>query len=148
MPLVDSADPPLTDHTVYLLSQLGRVGKNMLVARLATHGLTMRDMAALAVLEESGPISQAVLGRRLGLDPSDVTAMVDDICAQGFAKRAVDTTDRRRRLIGSTGTGAAALKTARRVTRRVDDEILGPLPLSLRRDLNSTLLTLLLHARS
>ncbi len=148
VPLADSADPPLTEYSLYLLSQLGRAGKRRLTEQLASHGLTMRDMASLAVLEESGPVSQAELGRRLGLDPKDVSVLVDDMCRRDLAERTVDSTDRRRRLIGSTSQGAAALETARRVTGRVDDELLGPLPSAARESLHRMLLELLTHVRS
>jgi DNA-binding MarR family transcriptional regulator len=144
----DSADPPLTDHTVYLLSQLGRHGRRRLTAQLAEHELTLLDMAALAVLEQAGPIPHAELGRRLGLDPSDVTALVEQLSAQGRIERSVDPTDRRRRLVRASEVGAGALARARHVTRRVDDELLGPLPPDTRVELHAALATLLRNARS
>ena len=41
------------------------------------------DFAVLAALEEYGALSQAELGRRLGLDRNDVNAIVTRIEAQG-----------------------------------------------------------------
>jgi DNA-binding MarR family transcriptional regulator len=148
MPPTPSADPPLTAHTVYLLSQLGRVGRKRLTAGLAAHALTMLDMATLAVLEQTGPIPHAELGRRLGLDPSDVTALVEEMSAQGRITRSIDPLDRRRRLVESSGAGSAALQLARRVTEEVDDELLETLSDPARTQLHETLVTLLDRART
>ncbi len=142
-----SADPPLSRHTVYLLSQLGRAGRNEATRALAAHDLTMRDMAALAVLEETGLIPLAELGRRLGLDPSDVTSLVDELCATSRVARTVDPADRRRRLVRLTRGGSRALQTARRVITEVDRELLAPLPPASRTELHNALVTLLEHQR-
>ena len=108
----------------------------------------MLDMAALAVLEQSGPVSHAELGRRLGLDPSDVTALVEELSAEDRVVRSVDPRDRRRRLVQTSASGKAALQTARHVTQRVDDELLATLSNETRTDLHHTLLALLVDARS
>ncbi len=108
----------------------------------------MLDMAALAVLEQTGPVSHAELGRRLGLDPSDVTALVEEMSARDRVVRSVDPVDRRRRLVQTSTGGEAALETARRVTQRVDDELLATLSHEAREQLHATLLALLTTARS
>ncbi|SER06907.1 MarR family winged helix-turn-helix transcriptional regulator [Microlunatus flavus] len=143
-----TADPPLADHTVYLLSQLGRHGRRRLTARLADQGLTMLDMAALAVLEQSGPLPHTELARRLGLDPSDVTAQVEEMLERRRVTRSVDPQDRRRRLVQMSPLGKDALERARQITQGVDDELLAMLPEETRLQLHATLRALLVHART
>lgn len=108
----------------------------------------MLDMAALAVLEQSGPVPQAELGRRLRLDPSDVTALVEEMSAADRVVRSVDPLDRRRRLVQVSEAGQAALDVARRVTEGVDDELLATLPPEVRAQLHDMLLVMLGDARS
>ncbi len=148
VPPAVAADPPLTDHAAYVLSQLGRLSRNAVTQRLAEHDLTMRDMAALAVLGQSGAVTHAELGRRLGLDPSDVTALVDQLREAGRVEQTVDPADRRRRLVRSTRRGAAASRLARRITSRVDDELFAPLSPELRTEVHRALQVLLANARA
>ncbi|THG34044.1 MarR family transcriptional regulator [Glaciibacter flavus] len=69
--------------------------------------LTARaDSAVLAALDEYGRLSQADLGRRLGLDRNDINAVVNRLQAGRYVKRVPDA-DRRRNKIGVTSLGQA-----------------------------------------
>jgi DNA-binding MarR family transcriptional regulator len=134
----------LTGLTSYLLSQVAKVAKRDLDDRLADKGLRLRHMAVLAVVEE-GPASQLDLGRRLAMDPSDVTATVDGLEATRLVARSTDPADRRRKLVTLTAAGRKRLDWAERVARELCDELLEPVPerrrAQLHRDLHQVLLT-------
>lgn len=68
-----------------------------------------RAYALLAGLEEFGPISQAELGRRLGVDRSDIVTALNQLVREGLAVRAPDAGDRRRNAIQITPAGVSTL---------------------------------------
>ena len=70
----------------------------------------------LSALEEFGPASQAALGRRCGIDRSDVTAAVGEVVDAGLVQRFPDPADRRRNIVQITDPGRAHL-------RRLDAEL-------------------------
>lgn len=63
----------------------------------------------LATLEEFGPGAQAEIGRRLGIDPSDMVAILNDLERAGYVSRERDPGDRRRNSVTMTAEGAQAL---------------------------------------
>jgi DNA-binding MarR family transcriptional regulator len=63
----------------------------------------------LATLEEFGGLSQADLGRRIGLDRSDVTALVTAAEGAGLIGRERDAGDRRRMTLTLTRAGERRL---------------------------------------
>jgi DNA-binding MarR family transcriptional regulator len=133
-------DPaPLLDLTVYLLSRVGRLGKRELDDRLAEHGLRLRHMAVLAELADSGAASQLALARSVRLDPSDVTATLDDLQRLGLVERSVDPADRRRRLVALTQEGRAALDEQCALAGQVADRLLAPLDPAERRAMDDAL---------
>ena len=65
------------------------------------------DFAVLSTLDESGPLSQADIGRVLGLDRNNVNGIVVRLEGLGFVSRAPDPGDRRRNVVTITPTGRA-----------------------------------------
>src|SRR6185312_6816411 len=93
----------------WLLNQVATHAGRLISAGFATHDLRGYHYRLLAALTESGPASQADLGRRCGIDRSDVVAAVNDLAARGLAVRAPDPDDRRRNVISITPAGTARL---------------------------------------
>lgn len=85
------------------------------------------DFAVLAALEEFGALSQAELGRRLGLDRANVNRIVTPLAQAGLLGRAPDAHDRRALVLTTTAEGAARLADLERRAARVQDELLAPL---------------------
>jgi DNA-binding MarR family transcriptional regulator len=135
----------LTALTTYLLSQTAKIAKRELDQALAERGMRLRHMAVLALLDE-GPITQLELGRRLALDPSDVTATVDDLEAAGLAARTLDQTDRRRKIVSLTSGGRREIDDLDEMARALADTLLEPIPERRRRQWHQDLL-LVLRAR-
>ncbi len=101
----------------------------MLNAGLEQHGTGLRKYhyRLLAALAESGPCSQAQLGRGTHVDRSDVVATLDELERRGLVKRAPDPDDRRRNVVSITGTGSKQLEALDTVLASVQVEVLAPL---------------------
>jgi len=105
--------------------QAGRVVT--LGARLtATHmALEARsDFAVLAALDELGALSQAEIGRSLGLDRANVNRIVTRLEREGLLQRTPDPHDGRRLALTATADGVAHLADLERRAARVQDELL------------------------
>lgn len=129
--------------TSYLLSQTAKAAKRDLDDRLAATGFRLRHMSLLAMLDEA-PTTQLELGRRLILDPSDVTATVDDLESRGLASRSMDPTDRRRKVVTLTAIGLKELEWMQQVAEALCDELLAPVPERRRAQLHDDLSRILL----
>ena len=95
--------------TSWLLSNAAGRSSRLVSSRLAGVGLRRDHYAILAGLAEFGPVSQATLGRRLGIDRSDVVAVLNDLERDGLAIRAPDARDPRRNATRITTAGSRAL---------------------------------------
>ena len=73
MTAADDAKPAvLTQKPSWLVSEVSRVAHRLLTGKLATAGSRGYHYRLLAALQEFGPASQAKLGRRTGMDRSDI----------------------------------------------------------------------------
>jgi DNA-binding MarR family transcriptional regulator len=96
----------------FLLARCSAAGVRATNAALAELGLRARHYALLQVAAGSGGSSQRVLALELGLDPSAVVALVDDLEGAGLVSRTPDPADRRARLVVATDRGIAVLDQA------------------------------------
>jgi MarR family transcriptional regulator, lower aerobic nicotinate degradation pathway regulator len=110
-------------------------------------GSTLRrdHYAILAGLDEFGPVSQATLGRRLGIDRSDIVAVLNDLERDGLAIRAPDERDRRRNATTITPAGSRALVKLDALVNEAQDAALEPLSAKDRQHLNELLRRLVEH---
>ncbi|MBF6132962.1 MarR family transcriptional regulator [Nocardia otitidiscaviarum] len=112
----------------WLLAQGAAQGHRIVGERLSSADIAHRyHFSLLAALDESGPTSQADLGRRIGLDRSDVTAAIADLERGGYIERAPDPRDRRRNLVHLTDSGRRHLDTLDTLIRTAQAELLAPL---------------------
>ncbi|MFD0656438.1 MarR family winged helix-turn-helix transcriptional regulator [Thermocatellispora tengchongensis] len=89
------------------LINMAALSANRLVDRvLADEGVRRYHYALLAALEEFGPASQAALGRRTGIDRSDVVAAINELAERALVERSPDPADRRRNIVSITAEGA------------------------------------------
>ena len=111
--------------------------------------LTARsDFAVLASLEEYGALSQADLGRRLGLDRNEVSGIVTRLASGGRVDRQADPADRRRNVVTLTASGRQYLEEIQRHADAAQDELLAGLSPTERRQLNELLAKLLRSHRA
>ena len=81
----------------------------------------------LATLEDSGPASQAALGRRSGIHLSDMVATINELADRGLVERAPDPFDGRRNIISLTAAGKRQLRRLDKRLAESQDELLAPL---------------------
>jgi MarR family transcriptional regulator, lower aerobic nicotinate degradation pathway regulator len=128
MTTADDAMPArLIEKPTWLISQTSTQAHRLLTERLATAGARGYHYRLLAALQEFGPASQAQLGRRTGMDRSDVVAALNELAGRGLVERTLDAADRRRNIITITPAGTAHLQRLDGLLADVQDELLAPL---------------------
>jgi DNA-binding MarR family transcriptional regulator len=128
-----------------MLSRLAGRSYRLVVDRLTSAGVRRDHYAILAALEEFGPVSQATLARRLGIDRSDVVAVLNDLERDGLAVRGPDTHDRRRNAITITTAGSRTLRSLDGLVDEAQGALLEPLSAGERRQFNDLLQRLVEH---
>jgi DNA-binding MarR family transcriptional regulator len=101
------------------------------------------DFAVLAALEEYGALSQAEIGRRLGLDRNDVSGILARLEGGRQVDRQADPANRRRNVVTLTPAGRQHLDELQRHADAVQAELLAGLDATERRQLQSLLAKLL-----
>ncbi|MEV4115658.1 MarR family winged helix-turn-helix transcriptional regulator [Nonomuraea sp. NPDC049695] len=128
-----------------LTNQAAQIANRIVDQAFAQVGVRRYHYSLLAALEEYGPASQAALGRRTGIDRSDMVATVNDLAERQLLKRAPDLEDRRRNIITITEAGRRQLTHLDRLLAAAQDEFLAPLPAADRRNLIDLLTRLADH---
>jgi DNA-binding MarR family transcriptional regulator len=106
---------PLADDLGFLLSRASGQVVRATNAALAEHGLRVRQYSVLALACESADgISQRELATVLGLDPSQVVLLVDELTSARLVERQAPEADRRTRLVVATDEGRRVREAARR----------------------------------
>lgn len=85
------------------------------------------DYAILAGLEEFGSLNQAALGRRLGLDRSDISVALDRLEVEGSITRKPDPAHARRKLVSLSRKGRRNLDRLQTQIGHAQQELLAPL---------------------
>jgi DNA-binding MarR family transcriptional regulator len=135
--------PParLRELTSWQANKVSTLGARMTARHMP---LTARaDFAVLAALEEYGPLSQADLGRRLGLDRNEVSGIVTRLERGGRVDRQANPADRRRNVVTLNASGKRHLEEIQRHADAAQDELLAGLNEGERRQLNELLAKLL-----
>ena len=111
----------------WLVNQAAAPATRLVTAALASAGARRYHYTVLAALDEYGPASQAALGRRGGIDRSDMVATLDELTAGGFVERSPDPDDRRRNVVTLTRKGRGHLRELDRLVTEAQDELVAPL---------------------
>ena len=137
------ADRSLTDGLGFLLARASGLFARAGNAALVPFGLRVRSYSVLLLACEAGDgISQRDLAGVLGLDPSQVVLLVDDLAAAGLVERRASPTDRRTKLVAATREGRAVRTRAVTAVAEAETEALGALSAADRADLHELLLRL------
>jgi DNA-binding MarR family transcriptional regulator len=136
-----TAPSRIRDRPTWLISRAYARSHGLLNDGFAANGSGLRSYhyRLLAALEEWGPIGQAALGRRTGVDRSDVVSVLDDLERLGLTKRTVDPTNRRRNIVSITPAGSDQLGALDEVIDQVQERVLEPLSANERRQLTKLL---------
>ena len=143
-----SPSPPrrLWSQPSWLLAHVSTDAYRLVVQALGSP-VFRTDYAVLAGLDECGPIVQADLGRRLGIDRSDMVTVLNRLEAQEFASRTPDPTNRRRNLLALTSDGETALQEWDAKIGAAQAQVLAPLDTNEKRVLVELLQRLVEHHR-
>jgi MarR family transcriptional regulator, organic hydroperoxide resistance regulator len=134
-------DAPLTDGVGFLLARASGLFSRAGNAALVPFGLRVRSYSVLVLACESPEgLSQRDLAGVLGLDPSQVVLLVDDLAAAGLVERRPSPIDRRTKLVAATAAGRSVRADAVVATRAAEDEQLAALSAAERRTLHDLLL--------
>lgn len=131
----------------WLLMRSALTAQQIVAGSLAAVDAHRYHYSMLSALDEFGPMSQAALCRRIGLDRSDTSAAVADLVDRGFLERAPDLTDRRRNVVRITAAGNEHLALLDQIVAAAQVELLASLSGDESEQLGA-LLTRLLDARS
>lgn len=127
------------------LTQLGSLAAQRFAERLAPTGLTPAHAGLLrAVAAEEGRSQQAVAAQ-LGLLPSRLVALVDELERDGLLERRRNTQDRRHYALHLTDDGRARMREIGRIARAHGAEFLTPLDDAERTALGELLARLATH---
>jgi DNA-binding MarR family transcriptional regulator len=94
---------------------------------LAGVGLSPRRFLALQLLAGAGSMGQQSLVEALGVDPSVLVAVLNDLEAAGLAERRRDPGDRRRHIVDISPAGVELLGRVRRSIETVERDLLADL---------------------
>src|SRR5438270_8595749 len=101
----------LQQRPTWLISRAYARSSGLLNAGFEVHGNGLRGYhyRLLAALEEWGPASQAELGRKTGIDRSDVTAALTELESRNLVERSADPEHKRRNIVTITAEGLERL---------------------------------------
>ncbi|GAA2486130.1 MarR family winged helix-turn-helix transcriptional regulator [Winogradskya humida] len=116
----------LTTKLGVLLSGRGVVAGDRVRVALADAGLTMRSAFTLTQLAE-GPVNQQTLIDLLGVDPSAVVTVLNELEGRGLVSRQRDPADRRRHIVVMTADGTRTLHAVEEVLDKTDDDLFAAL---------------------
>ena len=126
---------PVSEFAGQLFFRLWRVSHTRTAAALESLGLTTALFALLNVLGAREGAIQQELGSAMGVDPSTMVSLIDQLETAGLAKRRPRPTDRRAREVVITPKGRRVLEQARRSAMQVEDDVLRGLSPAERRQM-------------
>jgi MarR family transcriptional regulator, lower aerobic nicotinate degradation pathway regulator len=135
----------MTSLPTWLIGQTAAQANRLLAEGFAAEGSRGFHYRLLAALAELGPGSQATLGRRTGIDRSDVVAALNELAGRGLVERTPDPADKRRNIITITPAGTVHYRRLDRAVHRVQDDLLAPLSAAERAQLTRLLSKVAAH---
>ncbi|MFM9921245.1 MarR family winged helix-turn-helix transcriptional regulator [Lacisediminihabitans sp. H27-G8] len=116
-------DPParLRSLLSWQASKMNTVGSRLTATQMPLSARA--EFAVLAALDEYGTLSQADLGRYLGLDRNDVNGVVGRLRDAGHLSRETDLSDRRRNIVTLNESGQTYLDQLQTATDLVQTEL-------------------------
>jgi DNA-binding MarR family transcriptional regulator len=124
MAMSPTTDDAVTEFAGQLFFRLWRVSHTRTAEALQSLGLTTALFALLNVLGTRQGAIQQELGSAMGVDPSTMVSLIDQLETAGLAKRRPRPTDRRAREVVITPKGRRVFERARRLAMQVEDEVL------------------------
>jgi DNA-binding MarR family transcriptional regulator len=130
-----STDTEVAEFAGQLFFRLWRASHTRTAERLDSVGLTPARFALLNVLGAREGAIQQQLSSDMGIDPSAMVKLINELESAGLAERRRRPGDRRAWEVSITAKGRRTLDRARRFVAQVQDEVLGGLTAADRRQL-------------
>jgi DNA-binding MarR family transcriptional regulator len=130
-----SADIEVAEFAGQLFFRLWRATHTRTADALATIGLTPALFGVLNFLGHHGAAIQLEIASAMGIDPSAMVALIDQLERAGLARRRPHPDDRRAREVTLTAQGRRELARGRRMAFEVEDGVLQGLSPGERREL-------------
>ena len=133
--------------TAFLVAQLGGLAAMRFAERVASVGLTPAHAGLLRAVAAEPGRSQQALSAQLGLLPSRLVALVDEMERDGLLERRRNVHDRRQYALHLAPAGEARLRDVGRVAQQHGEDFLEPLNDKDRAELGRLLGLLASHHR-
>jgi DNA-binding MarR family transcriptional regulator len=118
-----SPPPDAAAGLAFLLSQVGAHSAARFAERLEPLGLKPAHAGILRVIRQADGLSQQALGEKLGMFPSRLVGLVDELERKGLVERRDSPADRRSYALHLTVAGRDALEQIGRVSREHQDAV-------------------------
>lgn len=138
----------LERSTYHLLKKAAQQAGNFYSEKVGNHGLTQRQFAVLAAVDENEGISQTKLVELTSIDRSTLADMVGRLIAQGYVRRKRDKTDARRNVLKLTAAGKRGLQTVGPGIASVDRKLNSLIPKEHRKSFRAALKILADHSKT
>src|SRR6516225_6994560 len=136
---MDGSGPASEDDIAYLLVQMGFHVARRLSERLAPLGLEPRQFGMLTRLAANEGTSQQAIGELIGLNPTRVVFLVDELEKQGLVERRRNPADRRSYALYLTGQGKEKLREAQQASAAHEHDVAASLTGAQRAELAALL---------
>src|SRR5262245_62562965 len=103
--------------TAFLLAQVGAHAAGKFAERLLALGLVPAHAGTLRLINASSGISQQALSSKLGLPPSRLVALLDELEERGLVERRASAEDRRVYALHLTRRGREILEAITKIAR-------------------------------
>jgi DNA-binding MarR family transcriptional regulator len=123
----------------FLLSQVGAHSSARFAERLEPLGFKPMHAGILKVIRQDDGLSQQALGEKLGVFPSRLVAVIDELEGRGLVERRNSPADRRSYALYLTESGREALETIGRVSREHQESVCAALDEAEREQLEGLL---------
>jgi DNA-binding MarR family transcriptional regulator len=107
----------------FLLAQVGAHGAAQFAERLQPYKLTPAHAGILRVISQEGGISQQKLAKILGMFPSRLVLVLDEMQHMDLIKRTASSSDRRTSALHLTKNGQNMLQVIRRIGQEHQDHL-------------------------
>jgi len=126
----EAADAPsyvLEDQIGFRLRKAHQRASEIFNEVMSAFEVTPTQFAALAKLDDVGPIAQNQLGRLIAMDPATIFGVVGRLIKRGLVEQRVDGRDARVVLVALTPEGRKAVARMKAVAAEVSRRTLAPL---------------------
>lgn len=117
------ASEQVAQGPAFLLSQVGAHSSARFAERLEPLGLKPPHVGVLRVIDQADGLSQQALGERMGIFPSRLVSIVDELERLGLVERRDNPADRRSYALFLTTAGREALVRLAAVAREHQDSL-------------------------